>query len=878
MDKIQNMMMKRNLSVFMVLFFTVFGLHSQVTEDIKVNQVGYFIGAPKQASVIGTSASSFNLRDANTGNTVFTGELPAATFWNETNESVKTIDFTSFDQPGEYKVFISGVGESFPFEINGNVLDQVSKEAVRYFYYNRASTALLPQHAGNFARPGGHFDTEVVVCDNPFSGGRPAGSTFSSPGGWYDAGDYNKYLLTAGISTYTLLSTYEQYPDYVTNMSLNIPESGNNIPDLLDECLFEIDWLLTMQDTDGGVYTKLTNPGFGGFTMPDQHDDENGLRYVCGKNTSATLQFAATLAAAYRIYESVDSELEPGERARWKTAALEAWNWAQTNPNVDAKQCGCGIETGAYPDNDQRDEFVWASAELYLATGDISYYNRYNFRNQSVSVPNWQQGKESLGIISLLLNKEMLSGQALSDYDAILSNFTARANNLSGIYQNHPYQIMMRNNWPWGSNGEAGNQSFITLTAYKLTQNQAYLNAATANVDYILGKNTTSYSWFTGFGTKQVQDAHHRISGGDGIPEPVPGMVFGGAYQTASGFVDASCCGIPSYANTEVTINWNAPFAFTTIGLQSINAEVTGGGYALNITELGNGSVTASPDKAFYEAGETVSLTASPHTGCILSLWSGDLSGNELQKTITMDGNKTITAIFDSVLIIPGIIGPTEYNLGGAGIGYSDNDATNRGDGPRPLEGVDTGERLPEGAVVAWINQGEWIEYTVQVETAGTYTLDVEIASRVGNGAFSITMNGEEVGTTTPFSATGDWNVFEKNSLMLGTLEAGIFKMRLTMTRSGFNLGDLEFKLAIPTATNDLLVGTKKLEIFPNPVSNFIQIDGYDQQIEITTIDGVSVGTFNLQSGRMSVADFQPGVYLLHPQDKTYGVTKFIKQ
>ena len=289
------------------------------------------------------------------------------------------------------------------------------------------------------------------------------------------------------------MSAYEQYPDFVSSLDLNIPESSNNIPDLLDECLYEINWVLTMQDDDGGVYTKLTNQGFGGFEMPDVHDDNNGDRYACRKNTSATLQFAAMLAAAYRIFEPIDNLLPAGTRATWLTAATNAWNWCQTNPNVDAGQCDCSISTGGYGDSDQHDEFVWAAAEMYLATGDITYYNLYDFLNEGLNVPNWAGNKEVLGIISLLLNKDKLSGQALSDYNSLLNNYKSMADYWVSVYNGLPYKTTMDNSWPWGSNGEAGNRSFLMLTAYKLFNDSTYLKVAQGNIDYILGKNTTSY-------------------------------------------------------------------------------------------------------------------------------------------------------------------------------------------------------------------------------------------------------------------------------------------------------------------------------------------------------------------------------------------------
>lgn len=121
---------------------------------------------------------------------------------------------------------------------------------------------------------------------------RPAGTIISSPKGWYDAGDYNKYIVNSGFTLGLILQSYQLHQDRFNSLNLQIPESDNKIPDILDEMMYNLEWMLTMQDpTDGGVYHKLTTPNFEGFVMPE---DCKQQRYVVQKTTTATLDFAAT--------------------------------------------------------------------------------------------------------------------------------------------------------------------------------------------------------------------------------------------------------------------------------------------------------------------------------------------------------------------------------------------------------------------------------------------------------------------------------------------------------------------------------------------------------------------------------------------------------
>src|SRR6202012_2449680 len=154
----------------------------------------------------------------------------------------------------------------------------VADASIKAYYFMRASIPLPEKYAGKWARAEGHPDTSVLVHPSAATDQLPAGTIISSPRGWYDAGDYNKYIVNSGISTGTLLSLYEDFPAYMKGVKLNIPESGNGLPDEWNEILWNLRWMLTMQDpNDGGVYHKLTTSAFDKFEMPNK---DTARRYV----------------------------------------------------------------------------------------------------------------------------------------------------------------------------------------------------------------------------------------------------------------------------------------------------------------------------------------------------------------------------------------------------------------------------------------------------------------------------------------------------------------------------------------------------------------------------------------------------------------------
>lgn len=576
----------RNLSaavVAMLCFISAESVQAQTTttSQIRLNQIGFYPEMPKIAAVVDAPSDDFYVVTSDLSDTLFEGSLSGSKTWSAAQETARLADFTELETTGEYVVAVPDLGISYPFSIRSHVHQDVARAALKAYYFQRASMKLEPAYAGRWSRPAGHADDEVLIHPSAASDGRPAGTVISAPKGWYDAGDYNKYVVNSGISVGTMLMLYEHYPDYFGMLEANIPESGNGVPDLLDETLWNIRWMLDMQDpVDGGVYHKLTTPNFEGAVMPHV---ANQPRYVVQKGTAATLNFAAVMALGARIFDDFESEL-PGLADSMLTAAQAAWNWAQINPEWPYDQGDLNeefdpdINTGAYGDGSFFDEFRWAAAELFITTEQDSFVVMYPPWNAgNLSAPGWPY-VDPLAFVSLAHHAAEI--EDVVDTDEVEQRLTTLANSYLNLKRESAFDIVMgrSGDFYWGSNSLAGNQSMMLLQAYRITDDARYLEAALSNLDYLLGRNATGFSFVTGSGDRTPMNIHHRQSQSDNIADPVPGFLVGGpnsgrqdgctypSTQPAKSYVDVWC----SYASNEVTINWNAPLLYVSGALEAI--------------------------------------------------------------------------------------------------------------------------------------------------------------------------------------------------------------------------------------------------------------------------------------------------------------------
>ncbi|PWJ55541.1 endoglucanase [Dyadobacter jejuensis] len=563
---------------FVILIFileTSWG-YAQSSTSIRLNQVGFYPHAPKVAVVVNPTGTEFVVKDARTKKVALKGELGKELENQFSGKKSRVADFSGLKKQGEFYIEIVGGAKSANFKINKRVHQEVAAAALKGFYYQRASTALPEQYAGKWARQAGHPDDRVAIHASAISSSRPEGSVMSAPQGWYDAGDYNKYIVNSGITMGTLLSLYEDYPEFCKGLDTNIPESANAVPDILDEILWNLRWMLQMQDpADGGVYHKLTNANFDGTIMPEAATKP---RYVVEKSTAAALNFAAVTAQSYRVYSKFEKDF-PGLADSCLAASKKAWKWAERNPDLFYvqeemnKKFDPDVTTGAYGDGHVEDEWSWAATELYVSTGEDGFLKRANYADE-LRLPSWNQ-------VSALSNYALLKSTSRHKSEAgkAIIQF---ADKLLKDVDRQPFQTVMgKSVWDfsWGSNSVAANQGIALLQAYKLTDDIKYAQAALGNLDYLLGRNATNYCFLTGFGTNPVMHPHHRPSAADGVVEPVPGLLSGGpnpgkqdkctTYTSNSpdeSFTDDYC----SYASNEIAINWNAPMVYLVAALEAI--------------------------------------------------------------------------------------------------------------------------------------------------------------------------------------------------------------------------------------------------------------------------------------------------------------------
>lgn len=535
------------------------------------NQVGFITGAQKQMAVVGAEGQEISFKDAS-GKVALTVTAPKAQAWAPAGDTAASlVDFSELKTAGTYQAYVGDEKIGHPIVINDKALEEAAKASLKFFYYQRASTDLPEKYAGQWAREAGHPDTSVMY--HASTGHEEGVETLRAPKGWYDAGDYGKYIVNSGISTYTLLQLYQQNKAYYDTLSLNIPESGDKVPDLLDEIRWNLEWMLAMQDKDGGVFHKLTTKKFAGTVTPAA---ATAQRYVIGKAVEATWNFAAVMALASEIYKPFDAEFA----AKCIEASQKAHDWAVANPNEVYAQ-PTGVNTGTYTGASVWGIKLWTYTELYRVSknDDVAeFLTAFKIQSKSARLPSWSNNF-TLGVYNIAMNPKVFNETMVDSATNIIVHM---ADNYLSTMENGYGLAIDDDDFNWGSNGTIANKGMVLIHAYILTKDEKYLNAANGIVDYVLGRNPLDMSYLTGYGVKSTMNPHHRPSQSDKIDDPIPGMIAGGPNPSATdcaksyvvpnaaakSYYDNSC----SYATNEVAINWNAPFAYVIGSLQAIAA------------------------------------------------------------------------------------------------------------------------------------------------------------------------------------------------------------------------------------------------------------------------------------------------------------------
>ena len=543
------------------------------SHGIKIDQVGYLPSAAKVAVVTSPLADkTFRVVDSGTGETVFGGKLSTPREDKDSGDAVRSADFTPVTVHGTYRLVLDSGEESYPFRIAPDAFRDALYLSMRSFYGQRCGTKvdLGPRFKGYKHGPCHHKD----VAYHASTGKK---GKVSAGGGWHDAGDYGKYVVNSGLSTATLLWAWEWYGDRLKDLDLDIPESGDAVPDFLDEIRWNLEWMLVMQDADGGVFHKMTSERFGGFTMPE--DDDAGPHFVIGsgkkpyKNTTATADFAAVMAVAARVFVPFSKE----DSGRYLAAARRAFDWAVEHPDAGFSNPP-GVRTGGYGDGHFQDELLWAAAEIYRTTGEAPY-NRYFLEHLPKERP-WVKDDDPQAWPNVLnpalwaYAQTSVKGADPKTRKRIRKDTVRAAKTIVKRNGGNGYRHSLTSgNYIWGSNAVALNYSLLLLMADRFDPQREFRDAAWDDLHYVLGRNTFCVSWVTQVGGNPFHHPHHRPSGADKNEEPWPGLLSGGPNRGRQDVVlrrlpldtpPAACWADDqgSYAGNEIAINWNAPLVF----------------------------------------------------------------------------------------------------------------------------------------------------------------------------------------------------------------------------------------------------------------------------------------------------------------------------
>jgi len=572
----------------------------QTGPAVRVNQAGYLADGPRRANLIteDTATHTWELLDA-TGAVVGSGTTGESFTAPSVGVGVQLIDFTAASAGLTGTGFTLRVGDevSYPFSLGEPVYGGLLRDALTYFYLARSGTPIDGAVVGDeaYTRAAGHVNVAPnqgdagVGCHEPFpwDEGYTCDYTLDVTGGWYDAGDHGKYVVNGGIAVYQLLDTWDRA---VQLYGLDAAQSGrlgdgtarlpqsevtNGVPDILDEARWELEWMSSMTVPAGEQYAgmlhhKVQDDSWTGLPLLPDQDDK--VRQLHRPSTAATLNFAAVAAKASRLYEPFDADFAQ----RMRDEAVAAWAAAQANPEVYASLKDGDSGGGPYNDSDVSDEFYWAAAELFLATGEQRFVDSLHANAHHLEASR-DAAAFDWGSTALLGEMALATVPSdLSDRDAVRAAVVDRAEAFlaaqgSSVF-GQAYEAAVEY-YVWGSNGVIINNAIVLAVAADITGEARFRDAALESFDYLLGRNVLNTSYVTGYGTVYSHNQHHRwmapslkstlppvypgtVAGGpnSGIEDPVAKAIFRQGCPAQWCYVDD----IQSFATNEMTINWNS--------------------------------------------------------------------------------------------------------------------------------------------------------------------------------------------------------------------------------------------------------------------------------------------------------------------------------
>lgn len=525
---------------------------------IKVNQVGYSCEGRKTARISyfakfgSLNGKKWELVNTDTDEVVYSDTLSEATENDHlSGESVHIINFDEVTEKGTYYIRVpdanldssvrspydisakleTDVLSSVKFRIGNDVYDELLTDMSKYYYHQRQGIDIEEKYVGKFARENLHPNDVAVKRwsdrDNPDA------ETYDISQGWYDAGDYGKYVSPGATSLENLLLAYDLYPDVFNNMTLDIPESDKSndryidAPAILSEMKWEIDMFLKLEHEskdgsfyvaanykDGVIYLEDT------LTQSADHNSPETERDL--RSHMATAEMCAMLAHAYIIYKEIPAYADYADQCL--ETSIRAWNWINDPNNEQHPSIGAANRTYTYKQEELDRSTFWAAGALYRAVTEAGMngkeYEDYLLANcetennlkcfTGASVGYNSHGRSFLGFFHYMYNNENINNKISTVFEKFIP---WRKRVLS--YENWGTDYPDWGYW-WGSN-QVINQSTMTLILGSiLTEgkdaipDEVILSNESA-FNYMLGVNPISFSYVSGYGENSVKNIYSGI-------------------------------------------------------------------------------------------------------------------------------------------------------------------------------------------------------------------------------------------------------------------------------------------------------------------------------------------------------------------------------
>jgi len=501
----------------------------RVYRPIKVDQVGYPRDWRKVAKVTAPAVLKgevpFLVRNVDSGEAAYNSALslvpvagPDAPRDQSSGDIVYNADFSDLRTPGTYVVEVIGPGMSVPFRIAEDVYDRLFYDVARFWFFQRCGMELKPEHAGPYAHRACHAANEAIRDKE--------GRTRDCRGGWHDAGDMNCYTPWTIQPIFMLLSLHRHNATKFTDGQLNLPESGNGVPDLLDEIKYELDWVRKMLIREGPRAGQVYGRVHEGLAQQpegvDFYDTPHGLSDT---SDEAACALVADLAHAYMVYKEVPQERDFAEACL--DDALLSWDYLNSASGVDGKH------------------LFTAAVLLFEATGREDAHAVV--KRLAPSILDTWMGHINYGVFDGGLATYCLSERPEVDeaLQATLRHYyKTYADAVVAVARAKAYNTPMIEGvvFSWGSNGHCIAKSGAhLLMVNRFAPDEAYVETARDTLHWLLGRNAVTQCMVTGYGTPPLGPIYHSMFGplGPGLAMP-PGYLPGGPTHS-------NCPGISVY-------------------------------------------------------------------------------------------------------------------------------------------------------------------------------------------------------------------------------------------------------------------------------------------------------------------------------------------